>query len=154
MPARYFTLDEANATLPRLAQVMHRALQVHALLHPLTRALAERGVEVNSALLSGAPADTEDRALLRQVAHAQALYEILGDCVDEIEQTGAEVKDLEAGLVDFRSLRDGTQEVLLCWQVGEPRITHYHDLQAGLRGRQPVRGHDFTSQPRSGRGST
>ncbi len=153
MPPRYFTLDEANATLPHVAQVMTRALQAHALLHPLTRVLAERGVEVSSALLSGAPAGTEDRAVLRMVARAQALYEVLGDCVHEIEQTGAEVKDLAAGLVDFRSLRDGTQEVLLCWQVGEPRITHYHELQAGLRGRRPVRGHDFTSRPRTGRGS-
>ena len=43
------------------------------------------------------------------------------------------LRDLDRGLVDFPSLRDG-REVYLCWVDGEPDIEYWHDLDAGLLG--------------------
>ena len=46
-------------------------------------------------------------------------------------------KGIEAGLVDFYGLRDD-RLVYLCWRLGEERITHWHDLDAGVDGRRPI----------------
>jgi hypothetical protein len=47
------------------------------------------------------------------------------------------LRDLDRGLVDFPSLRDG-EEVYLCWVDGEPAIEYWHELDAGYAGRQPL----------------
>ena len=47
------------------------------------------------------------------------------------------LRDLDRGLVDFPSMRDG-REVYLCWVDGEHDIGYWHDLDAGYSGRQPL----------------
>lgn len=44
---------------------------------------------------------------------------------------------LEHGIVDFPSTYEG-RWVYLCWCRGEPRISHWHELDTGFRGRQSV----------------
>lgn len=129
---------------------MRAVLQVHMHLRRITRELRAGGVSISAALLSGEdrPDSAASAGALRLIAHAQGLYDAVRSTVDAIERLGAEVKDIESGLIDFYSLRDGTQEVLLCWRLGEREITHYHDLQSGFSGRQPVDGHDFIASPR------
>jgi hypothetical protein len=61
----------------------------------------------------------------------------IAHCVTAIQELGAVVKDLDLGLVDFPALRDG-QEVLLCWQVGEEDVAHWHGLEDGFAGRRPL----------------
>jgi len=56
----------------------------------------------------------------------------------EIAELGAEVKDPEQGLIDFRTQRRGS-EVYLCWKLGEgDRISFWHDLEAGFAGRKII----------------
>jgi len=56
----------------------------------------------------------------------------------EIAELGAEVKDPEQGLIDFRTQRRG-REVYLCWKLGEgDRISFWHDLEAGFAGRKII----------------
>jgi len=58
--------------------------------------------------------------------------------LEKIRGYGCEVKDLNAGLIDFLSVRDG-REVYLSWRYGEePYIEHGHDLQTGFAGRQTI----------------
>ena len=57
--------------------------------------------------------------------------------VDELSRLGVLVKDLDRGLVDFPALRRG-EEVLLCWQVGEPEVAFWHGLEEGFAGRKPL----------------
>jgi len=47
------------------------------------------------------------------------------------------LRDLDRGLVDFPSLRDG-EEVLLCWRLGEEEIGFWHSLHEGFSGRRPL----------------
>lgn len=47
------------------------------------------------------------------------------------------VKDLDRGLVDFPSILAG-REVFLCWEQGEADIEHWHDLDSGYAGREPI----------------
>ena len=54
-----------------------------------------------------------------------------------IQDTGALIKDINIGLLDFPALRDG-REVYLCWQYGEGDIAYWHEIDAGYEGRQPI----------------
>ena len=58
-------------------------------------------------------------------------------CVEELAALGVQVKDLDTGLVDFPSWRDG-EEVLLCWRLGEDEVAWWHTLDGGFAGRQPL----------------
>ena len=147
MAARYFTLEEANELLPQIASSMERALQIHGLLRGALAQLGQAGVQVSADVLTGetmvrAPAEIE-----RLIVHARMLYTSLQDEMGAIEALGAEVKDVESGLVDFHSFLDGTEEVLLCWRIGEARIEHYHGLTTGFAGRKPTAGHSFVAAP-------
>jgi hypothetical protein len=77
--------------------------------------------------------------LARRRPAARALIEELGAVVHDIERSGAQLKDLELGLVDFPGEVDG-QPVLLCWQFGESEVAFWHREGEGFAGRQPITG--------------
>lgn len=58
-------------------------------------------------------------------------------CVDKLEELGVVLKDLDLGLLDFPSEREG-EEVLLCWHVGEGSVESWHSLEEGFAGRKPI----------------
>lgn len=60
-------------------------------------------------------------------------------CIEGIRDLGVQVKDPDRGLVDFPALRDG-EEILLCWQLGEERVGHWHGLEEGFAGRKELPG--------------
>ena len=55
-----------------------------------------------------------------------------------IHRRGCLIKDLELGLVDFYALA-GDRLVMLCWKIDEPEIQHWHTLDGGFAGRQPLK---------------
>ncbi|MES2178906.1 MAG: DUF2203 domain-containing protein [Gemmatimonadota bacterium] len=55
----------------------------------------------------------------------------------ELERLGIQLKDRRIGLIDFPSELDG-RPMLLCWQLGEPSVQFWHDLDSGFAGRQPL----------------
>jgi hypothetical protein len=64
-------------------------------------------------------------------------FERLDALVHQILDTGALIKDVNSGLLDFPAIRNG-QEVYLCWQHGEGDIAFWHEVDAGFAGRQPI----------------
>jgi Uncharacterized conserved protein (DUF2203) len=56
---------------------------------------------------------------------------------EELGRLDIVVRDLDTGLVDFPALRDG-EEIYLCWLVDEPAVAHWHAIEAGFMGRQPL----------------
>ena len=125
MPARYFTVEEANALLPEINALME-------MLQARRANVIESRRQVSQLLASG----QSDIGGPVASALAQDFMAIEG-AAQRIRSYGCIIKDLNAGLVDFLSRRDG-REVYLCWRHGEPRVAHYHELQAGFGGRQPV----------------
>ena len=132
MPARYFTADEANELLPTvrpLAEQMvarRRALAVATARHArLAAKIAGNGGGVN-------PQEVDE---LRAAMDTEA--EAVARCVEELQELGVLVKDLDQGLVDFPALRGG-DEVLLCWRVGEDAVAHWHGVEEGFAGRKPL----------------
>jgi hypothetical protein len=130
---RLFTVAEANACVPRLSLLVER-LQLGAMrLEEERRALArERGVE---------PDDVDTEALLRARAEARLIVEELDAVVHEIEETGAQLKDVRLGLLDFPGEVQG-EVVCLCWQFGEPEVAFWHREADGFAGRRPLPGAD------------
>lgn len=72
----------------------------------------------------------------REASLAAREFQKLDSLVREIQATGAMIKDLNLGLVDFPAEREG-QEVYLCWKFGEEEVRFWHDADSGFAGRQP-----------------
>ncbi len=128
-----FTLDEAQSLLPVLESLLKRAQeskQAAEQAEAVIAALAQRiylsgGMRIDVAAVSKQRAEVE--------SHAQRMRET----VAEIDAIGVQVKDLDAGLLDFPCRLD-EEIVLLCWRSGETAIEHWHTVEAGFQGRQPV----------------
>jgi hypothetical protein len=54
-----------------------------------------------------------------------------------LQDLGVEVKDVVAGLIDFRAVKDG-REVYLCWKYGEEQVQYWHEIEAGYQGRELI----------------
>lgn len=61
----------------------------------------------------------------------------LENLILQIRDLGCQLKDPEAGLVDFISVYKG-KKVFLCWRQGEEEITWYHDINSGFSGRKMI----------------
>ena len=70
------------------------------------------------------------------VSIARPLVE-LSRAVEELQAVDVVLRDIDRGLVDFPSIRDG-EEVYLCWLVEEPEIGYWHEPDAGFAGRRPL----------------
>ena len=59
----------------------------------------------------------------------------LREGLEAISDAGVLVKDIDMGLVDFPSMRDG-RVVYLCWMIEESDIRYWHETDTGFNGRQ------------------
>lgn len=59
------------------------------------------------------------------------------EAVEQLEQIGCVVRDLDLGLVDFPAIAAGT-EIFLCWRMGEDAIGYWHGTTEGYAGRKPL----------------
>lgn len=57
--------------------------------------------------------------------------------VEDLENTGVVVKNIDEGLLDFPSMRFD-EEVWLCWKYGETEIKFWHEKNSGFMGRKPL----------------
>lgn len=133
MVRRYFTVVEANALLPTLEGELRRAQGLLARARACQREM-QLCKAVGSAPGGGLIMEADYRAAERDLERSVGELEMR---VLEIQACGCELKDLERGLIDFPAFLDG-DEVLLCWQLGEPEIAYYHDRYSGFRGRRPL----------------
>jgi len=128
---KVFGVEGANAIVPRLQIQMERLQRAALRLHEEMRGFADdAGVVL---------ADVATEDLLRQRPAARALVEELDTIVRDIEESGAVLKDVQLGLVDFPARLDG-RDVYLCWQFGEPEVAFWHPMDEGFAGRRPLPG--------------
>ncbi|HEU4763127.1 MAG TPA: DUF2203 domain-containing protein [Gemmatimonadales bacterium] len=127
---RIFSVAEAERTLPLVRRIV---LDLQAE-YPLWREAVGR-FELASAQVPPGGGETAELRAAQDDVVARA-HRING-YLTELEQIGCIFKGFEAGLVDFHALRED-RLVFLCWRLGEARITHWHELDAGYAGRQPL----------------
>ena len=133
MSEKYFNRQEADELLPILERQLQEARRQKQRIDALKAELAKAAARIME--LGGSfPPYAE---LARQKAESEQATRQLLDTVDEIQQTGCVVKDLDVGLVDFPSLLKG-EEVYLCWKLGEERIGYWHGIEEGFAGRKPL----------------
>lgn len=130
---RRFRIEQAERLLPAIEAELRLAVQLKATFDDSRRRL--QAIAQRVALLGGSQLDPEQ--VLKERNRQQALASRLHELVQEIEQYGCLVKDLDVGLVDFPTVYRG-QEVYLCWRLGEPRIQYWHGVEEGFRGRKPI----------------
>ncbi len=126
MESDQFTLDEANALVPWLAETFRKLDLVRQEYVSLQERLSELA---NS---SGSADETSQLA-----ERAELLARQIEEGVEEILDRGIIVRDVATGLVDFPSQREG-REVYLCWIGGEDRIDFWHETNRGFANREPL----------------
>jgi hypothetical protein len=131
---KHFTLAEANEALAAvrpLAERMVAGRRQLARLEP-ERAELRRRIAGNGGGLDRARVEELERSAAELAAQIAA-------CVQGIVDLGAQVKDLDRGLVDFPARREPSGEtVLLCWHLGENEIRFWHGPEEGFAGRKPL----------------
>ena len=132
MEERYFTVEEANEALAEVRPlteelVSHRRALVE---------LQERQAALTTRI-SGNGGNVEPSELQEVQERLDEEVAGIARCVARIHEVGAQVKDLDEGLVDFPAHRGG-EEVLLCWRLGEDEIEFWHGLDEGFSGRRPL----------------
>ncbi|HEY1159954.1 MAG TPA: DUF2203 domain-containing protein [Terracidiphilus sp.] len=128
-----FTLEEAQSLLPVLESLLKRAIGGKQAAEEVESSLAELARRIY--ISGGMRVDVGKVA--KQRAEIEAHLQRVRESIAEIDSIGVQVKDLEAGLLDFPCRLDD-QVVLLCWRMGEPSIEHWHTVDSGFEGRQPV----------------
>ena len=128
-----FTLDEAQSLLPVLESLLKRAIEGKQAAQQVESGLSELARRIY--ITGGMKVDTAD--VVRQRAELEAHVQRVRESVAEIDSIGVQVKDLDAGLLDF-PCRLEEEIVLLCWRMGEPAIEHWHPIDSGFKNRQPV----------------
>jgi hypothetical protein len=116
----YLTLEEAEVRLQRVQPLLETARRL------------KREVE-----MIAAGCDYDTILLEEQRPRIAKLVAQLAEKLEQLEDLGCYVKDLDVGLVDFLSRFEG-RDIFLCWKLGERHIMHWHELDEGFANRQDI----------------
>lgn len=122
---RLFTVEEANALLPKLRELLED-IAVHR------DRMREKAPHLEP-IVEASVSNGGGRVGSEYGIEAYNLYL----AIERVRELGVLLKDLDAGLLDFPHERDG-RIVFLCWRPNEDRIGYWHEAQAGYQGRQPL----------------
>ena len=122
---KLFTVEEANALLPKLRELLDD-LTLHR------DALHEKAPHLEP-ILKSAGTNGGGRVGSEYGVEAYNLYLAIG----RIQELGVILKDLDMGLLDFPHEREG-RVVFLCWHPPEERVEFWHEIGTGYAGRQPL----------------
>jgi hypothetical protein len=127
--SKIFTVGEANALLPTLRPVLENILE------NIRRLKSKSEVVIRNEQLDPEAPNLMDR--LREDADIARLLHQVKLGVDEIHGSGCICKGVEQGLIDFPCML-GPEVVFLCWQLGEPAVSHWHRIEDGFAGRRAL----------------
>jgi len=124
-PQRYFTLDQAKAALDIIRPLVAEIMEIR-------QSILDREPEIWP-VVAKAAGNGGSKAASQLTQEFGRLDQAIG----AILATGALLKDINLGLVDFPALQGG-REIYLCWKYGEETISFWHEIDAGFSGRQPL----------------
>lgn len=130
MPAKYFTVRQANETLPYVRRVVGDIVKEYE----RWRDCIYR-YEVIAANRRAEDGETDEQERLRREVDAVARR--INSYIEELAAVGCVFKGFEGGLVDFYSKLNG-RDVFLCWKLGEVEVRHWHELDTGVAGRKAL----------------
>lgn len=130
---KIFSPEKADALIPKLMPLIEE-------MWAKRRELAIKLLETDPAVSGMHPAPKTRMAGLRSPFVPGPFSELKSEIVRliaRIEAFGCIVKDIDLGLLDFPSTRDG-EAVYLCWKAGEQFVTHWHAVDEGFATRRPI----------------
>ncbi len=120
---RYFTLDDALTILPEIQDRLERISRMRA-------DIRELAAELETAVRGNGQSQETQPQFVKLVRELERL-------AGEVQERGVILRDLDTGLIDFPSIRDG-DEMFLCYRLGEETIEFWHGLEEGFPGRKPL----------------
>jgi hypothetical protein len=132
MPRR-FTLAEAQSLIPRVDRLLRDAIELKA-----TYDAAEQEIQdfQQRVMMMGGVAVDRERVMDSRTRREEAAAKLRA-AIEEVQEIGCLIKDLDIGLIDFPTTYRG-EEVYLCWKLGEQGIEFWHGIDEGFRGRKPI----------------
>ena len=122
MAETFYSVDEANALIPKLKPLLERVRKTQEeLAKDKTVAAVREKAAQNGGGLPGRELSTLTKTLEADLRR--------------LEEWGIVLRDPTIGLIDFLHKREG-ETVFLCWKPGEPRVEWWHPLETGIAGRQ------------------
>lgn len=135
-PTRTFSVEEAERLLPKIRRLLAKLHMLKIQINLLTEE-KEAPVQLTEPF-------TEDE--IYRFAFAQEIklnrelhkhtYEFFRT-LDQLNELGCVLKDLDEGLVDF-PCRLNNRDIWLCWKEGEDTITSWHEHDDGYANRKPI----------------
>ncbi|HSI98805.1 MAG TPA: DUF2203 domain-containing protein [Patescibacteria group bacterium] len=123
-----YTVPEARALIPQVRAVL------------LQLALERRQADASHAALHrhlGAGADTQGAQRGRLEADTAEFRARVRALLEHLESLGVVVRDLDTGLVDLPTIRDG-ERAWLCWRLDDPDLGWWHTTREGYASRRPL----------------
>src|SRR5438445_7243723 len=111
--AKRFTLEEAQALIPRVDRLLRTAIERKTTYEEIEREIHHFQQHV---MMMGGVAVDRDRALDARSRRDRAAGE-LRSAIEEVQEIGCLIKDLDIGLIDFPTHYRG-KEVYICWKLG------------------------------------
>jgi hypothetical protein len=129
-PSKVFTLEEATALMENIRQIV-RQIQADKRRADEGRVAYE---QLDAAHARGNGYDMKREILATQIIDSMKAVQA---GFNRLKEIGCEIKDIEMGLIDFPSMRDG-RVINLCWMIDEERIAYWHTLDTGFASRKPL----------------
>jgi hypothetical protein len=132
---KLFTVEEANKVLPVLEGILKEIVS-------LKRKIENKQAEIDALEIITDENTPKVRAeLIDRSREFNEMVDEFNRLIKQIENTGAVLKDVDQGLVDFYGTVQGNM-VFLCWKTGEASVSHWHDIGSGFANRKAIEGYD------------
>jgi hypothetical protein len=135
MRPKVFTLDEANSTIPKISQALDRIVAINERVKTLTQDIKDLFDIWGESIYD--PKNIDHKYCHDKLMERNALLQELQYHINNVQGLGCFVKDVNQGLVDFYSEKDG-QLIFLCWRRGESVIRFWHKINDGFSARRSV----------------
>ncbi len=121
---RHFTREEANLALEEILPILQSLRDAKDLL---------TDEEAHEVLTTAAPTNGGGE---RGVQIGNSFLQVQ-KLLSSLQVMGILIRDIDRGLIDFPSIRDG-REIYLCWQLDEDSVGNWHELDSDFSGREPL----------------
>jgi hypothetical protein len=132
MPRR-FTLAEAQGLIPRVDRLLREAIEFKNAYEEAEKQI--QAFQERVTIMGGLTVDRDTAIQVRTQRDGAAAQ--LRNAIEQVQEVGCLIKDLDIGLIDFPTTYRG-EEVYLCWKLGEEDIEHWHGVEEGFRGRKKI----------------
>jgi hypothetical protein len=139
---RFYRIDDANHQLAAIEPILTSLRDQRAeLIRLRDEVIAGRGSgsdgeqPVSRPRREPSTRPAQDLRLAR--LRMQGLIDQMQAGVARLDALDIALRDIETGLIDFPALVNGRQ-VWLCWRLGEDAVDWWHELTAGVAGRQRI----------------